>query len=60
MFLAGLLDRFERDRRFASVRRAYAQRQNDDGGDHAELVQLWDRATTEDLDRQDDDLEGDW
>lgn len=46
-FLAGLLDRYERDRRFSQVRRAYA------GGvdqEYAELTESWDRVADEDLD----------
>lgn len=54
VFLTGLIDRFERDRRFAEVRRAYAGRGID--SDYAELIQTWDRATTEDLDAADGEI----
>jgi len=46
-FLAGLLDRYERDQRFAHVRRAYA---GEVDGDYAELTEAWDRAAAPDLD----------
>ena len=49
-FLTGLVDRYERDRRFADVRRAYAGYDRGDDSDYAELTQTWDRLTAEDLD----------
>lgn len=44
-FLTGLLDRYERDQRFAQVRRAYAA-----GGDaeYSELTEAWDLAADQD------------
>lgn len=56
-FLAGLLDRYERDRRFAQVRRAYAGYDGGIDSDYAELTQAWDRATGQDLDTA-EDLDG--
>ena len=50
VFLTGLVDRYERDRRFAEVRRAYAGYDRGDDSDYAELTQTWDRLTAEDLD----------
>lgn len=55
VFLSRLVDRYERERRFAQVRRAYAAY---DGGigidsDYVELTQAWDRATGQDLDTRD-------
>lgn len=47
VFLAGLLDRYDRDQRFAQVRRAYT------GGadtDYAELTDAWDQAADQDFD----------
>ncbi len=46
-FLAGLLDRYERDRRFAQVRRAYA---GEVDNDYVELAEAWDRAADQELD----------
>ena len=46
-FLGGLLDRYERDQRFARVRRAYASGVD---SEYAELTQAWDRAADQDLD----------
>lgn len=46
VFLARLLDRYERDQRFAQVRRAYV------GGvdiEYVELTEEWDRAAERDL-----------
>jgi hypothetical protein len=48
VFLSRLVDRYERDGRFARVRRAYAG--SDGDSDYAELTQAWDRATDHDLD----------
>lgn len=57
VFLAGLLDRFERDRRFAKVRRAYAGSDSGIDSDYAQLVPAWDCATAEDLDTANAELE---
>ena len=45
VFLTGLIDRYERDRRFAEVRRAYAGYDSGADSDYAELTQTWDRLT---------------
>lgn len=52
-FLTGLLDRYERDRRFAEVRRAYAGRAGGVDLDYDELTAAWDRAA-DDLGADDD------
>ncbi len=49
-FLAGLLDRYERDQRFAQVRRAYASGVD---SEYAELTHAWDRVADQDLDPAD-------
>lgn len=54
VFLTGLVDRYERDRRFAQVRRAYAGYDRSGDSDYAELTQTWDRVTAEDLDTAED------
>jgi hypothetical protein len=54
VFLAGLIDHYERDRRFAQVRRAYAGHGAGIDGDYAELTQAWDDAAVEDLDAAED------
>ena len=53
-FLAGLLDRYERDQRFAQVRRAYSGGVDDE---YAELTEAWDGAADQDLDTT-DELDG--
>lgn len=50
VFLSRLVDRYERDRRFAQVCRAYAGYAGGTDSDYAELTQAWDQAATEDLD----------
>jgi hypothetical protein len=47
VFLSQLVDRYERDRRFAQVRRAYAAHDGD--LDYADLTQAWDRAADHDV-----------
>lgn len=42
------------DRRFAQVRRAYADHDSGADSDYAELTQSWDRLTVEDLDTAED------
>jgi hypothetical protein len=54
VFLTGLIDRYERDRRFAEVRRAYAGADSDADSDYAELTQTWNRLSAEDLDTAED------
>ena len=54
VFLTGLVDRYDRDRRFAQVRRAYAGYDSGADSDYAELTQTWDRVTAEDLDTDED------
>jgi hypothetical protein len=54
VFLTGLVDRYERDRRFAEVRRAYACHDSSADSDYVELSQTWDRLTAEDLDTAED------
>lgn len=55
VFLSRLVDRYERDRRFAQVRRAYAAYDGD--RDYAELTQAWDLAADHDLGNT-EDLDG--
>lgn len=50
VFLSGLIDRYERDRRFAQVRRAYADYDGGLDSDYAELTQAWDRLAAADGD----------
>ncbi len=50
-FLAGLLDRYDRDRRFEQVRRAYAA--SDADSDYTTLTESWERASASDLDQED-------
>ena len=57
VFLSRLVDRYERDRRFAQVRRAYARYAGGIDSDYAELTEAWDRATDQDLDTA-EDLDG--
>lgn len=54
VFLTGLIDRYERDRRLAQVRRAYADHDSGADSDYAELTQSWDRLTVDDLDTAED------
>ena len=54
VFLTGLIDRYERDRRFSEVRRAYAGYHSGPDSDYVELTQTWDRLTAEDLDTVED------
>lgn len=54
VFLAGLIDRYERDRRFSQVRRAYAALGAGIDGDYAELTQVWDDAAAEEMDVSED------
>lgn len=47
VFLAGLVDRYERERRLAAVGRAYQHAPDDD---YASLTQEWDAISGEDID----------
>jgi hypothetical protein len=57
VFLTGLIDRYERDRRFALVRRAYAGHDGSVDSDYAELTRDWDRLVGEDLDAAGDSVD---
>jgi len=49
-FLTGLVDRYERGRRFAQVRRAYEGYEDGSDDDYAALTRDWDRLVSADLD----------
>jgi hypothetical protein len=55
VFLTGLIDRYERDRRFAGVRRAYAGLDGGIDSDYAAITADWDRLAGADLDATEDD-----